>query len=95
MCSQKEIQAALSLNPIAEGAQEFYLTEYAIKVSKILRIPCYFYPCCSKIGLNLIRTFTLNGSNSGDSRVKFLRAIPEIYCSFLLLYTYYAEYNCY
>ena len=71
MCSQKEIQAALSLNPIAEGAQEFYLTEYAIKVSKILRIPCYFDPCCSKIGLNLIRTFTLNGSNSGDSRVKF------------------------
>ena len=47
-CSQKEIQATLSLKQTTKGAKDFYLTEYAIKVSKILRIPFYFDPCCSK-----------------------------------------------
>ena len=47
-CSQKEIQAATSLKPTAEGAQDFYITESAIKVSKMSRLPCHFDPRCSK-----------------------------------------------
>ena len=43
----KEIKATLSLKPTTEGAKDFYLTISAIKVSKMLRLPCHFDPRCS------------------------------------------------